>query len=136
MLFRSTVVGPHTPSAGRPQFDWNSLSAAAVRGAGRATAAFSPALFERLKALKAFQMANMYRHERVMNVMTRAQKAVGDLFGAFLADPSAMPEDWAAACDGPGQARTARAVADYIAGMTDRFALQEYKRIFHMDFLL
>ena len=111
-------------------------SVSAVRAEPDVLAAFSAGFAQEMSALKGYLFRHMYRHERVMNVMTRAQKAVGDLFGAFLADPSAMPEDWAAACDGPGQARTARAVADYIAGMTDRFALQEYKRIFHMDFLL
>jgi dGTPase len=108
-------------------------SAAAVRGAGRATAAFSPPLFERLKALKAFQMKNMYRHERVTASMTRAQAVVTDLYEAFVADPSLLPGDW------PQAARAAEpgtAARDYIAGMTDRFALAEYARVFRTEIQL
>ncbi len=108
-------------------------SAAAVRGAGRATAAFSPALFERLKALKAFQMANMYRHERVTASMTRAQGLVTDLYKAFVAEPALLPDDWAAAARAAAPGTVAR---DYIAGMTDRFALAEYERVFRTQIQL
>ena len=108
-------------------------SAVALRAAGKATAAFSPGLFERLKALKAFQMKNMYRHERVTASMTRAQAVVTDLYEAFVADPSLLPGDW------PGEARAAEpgtVARDYIAGMTDRFALAEYARVFRTEIQL
>jgi dGTPase len=108
-------------------------SAASVRGAGRATAAFSPALFARLKALKAFQMKNMYRHERVTASMTRAQAVVTDLYEAFVADPSLLPADWADAARAAEPGTVAR---DYIAGMTDRFALAEYARVFRNEIQL
>ena len=78
----------------------------------------------------------MYRHPRVVQVMENAQLALTQLFGAFMADPSLLPKDWMASCGAPGDRVTARAVCDYIAGMTDRFALQEYRRIFHMEFAL
>ncbi len=112
------------------------LSADAVRGHHTPLAAFSPAFWQEVLQLKDFLFRHMYRHKRVMDVMTNAQKALADLFEAFLNDPAAMPEDWSQACGQPGEAQTARAVSDYIAGMTDRFALQEYKRIFHMEFRL
>jgi dGTPase len=108
-------------------------SAAALRGAGRATAAFSPALLERVKALKSFQMRNMYRHPRVAGSMNRAQAVVTDLFEAFVADPSLLPPDWAESARKGVPGTVAR---DYIAGMTDRFALAEYHRVFHTEIQL
>jgi dGTPase len=106
----------------------NLSSASVVRRAGRATAAFSPALFQRLKALKAFQMQNMYRHPRVMASMTRAQAVVTDLYEAFVAEPGLLPADWAQSAR---QAVSGTVARDYIAGMTDRYALAEYSRVFH-----
>ena len=57
-------------------------------------------------------------------------------FGALMADPKLLPEDWGAQCGKPLDRRTARAVCDYVAGMTDRFLLQEYHRIFLKEFPL
>jgi dGTPase len=87
-------------------------------------------------ALKEFLFARMYHHPRVMASMQKAQTVVGDLFRAFSGDPSLLPADWAASCGAPGEAQTARVVRDYIAGMTDRYALQEHKRIFHTEIAL
>jgi dGTPase len=111
----------------------NFISAAALRGAGRAMAAFSPALLERVKALKAFQMQNMYRHPRIAGSMTRAQAVVTDLYEGFVADPSLLPAEWAQAARDAIPGTVAR---DYIAGMTDRFALAEYARVFHNEIQL
>ena len=108
-------------------------SATDLRGAGRATAAFSPHLLARLKALKAFQMQNMYRHPKVMGSMTRAQAVVTDLYEAFVADPALLPQDWARAAQAAVPGTVAR---DYIAGMTDRFALTEYSRVFRTEIQL
>jgi dGTPase len=108
-------------------------SAAELRGAGRAMAAFSPALMERLKALKSFQMERMYRHPRVMASMTRAQAVVTDLYEAFVADPDLLPPDWARAARDAVPGTVAR---DYIAGMTDNFAMAEYGRVFHTQITL
>jgi dGTPase len=108
-------------------------SAASVRAAGRATAAFSPALFERLTALKAFQMRTMYRHSRIEASMIRAKAVVTDLYEAFVADPSLLPVDWAEAARGAVPGTVAR---DYIAGMTDRYALAEYARVFKNEITL
>ena len=95
-------------------------STAAVRAQGRATANFSPGLLARLKALKAFQMHNMYRHPRVMAAMTRAQAVVTDLYEGFVADPGLLPPDWAQAA---AEAVPGTVARDYIDGMTDRYAL-------------
>ena len=108
-------------------------SAAALRGAGRAMAAFSPPVLRRLKALKAFQMQNMYRHPRITASMTRAQAVVTDLYEAFVAEPGLLPPDWAQAAANAVPGTVAR---DYIAGMTDRFALAEYARVFKTEIAL
>jgi dGTPase len=108
-------------------------SAAQLRRAGRAVAAFTPALLERLKALKSFQMQNMYRHPKVTGSMVRAQAVVTDLYEAFVAEPSLLPQDWALAAQDAVPGTVAR---DYIAGMTDRYALEEYSRVFHTEIQL
>src|SRR5882757_1485221 len=107
--------------------------AAALRGAGRAMASFSPALLERVKALKAFQMQNMYRHPRIAGTMIRAQAVVTDLYEGFVADPGLLPAEWADAARDAVPGTVAR---DYIAGMTDRFALAEYARVFRTEIQL
>jgi len=105
-------------------------SAAAVRGAGRAMVEFSPARWDEVKALKAFLFARMYRHPQVMAVRERVSAVVTDLYEAFLADPGLLPPDWAASCGMGGDQATGRVARDYIAGMTDSFALSEYGRVF------
>ena len=74
-----------------------------------------------------------HRHPRVIGSMEKAKAVVTDLFEAFAADPGLLPPDWAAACGAPGDDATGRVVRDYIAGMTDRFALAEYARIFRTE---
>ena len=99
----------------------------AVRAAGAPVIAFSDAMATDLKAIRAFLMARMYRHWRVIRMRTKAARVVEELFALFMADPRALPPDWAAACAGAEAPARARVVADYIAGMTDRFALQEHR---------
>ena len=101
-----------------------------MRAAAAATASFSPALLARLQALKAFQMRNIYRHPKVTGSMSRAQAVVTDLYEAFVADPHRLPADWAQAAQDAVPGTVAR---DYIAGMTDRYALAEYARVFHTE---
>ena len=71
-----------------------------------------------------------------MGTMYQAKEVVIELFAAFSGDPSLLPEDWAARCGAPQDAVTGGVVRDYIAGMTDRFALSEYDRIFHKEIAL
>ncbi|HXL99162.1 MAG TPA: deoxyguanosinetriphosphate triphosphohydrolase [Rhizomicrobium sp.] len=114
----------------------NPRSAGDVRRAGRAMVAFSATMAPEFAALKAFLFARMYRHPRVMASMDKAKGVVTELFGAFSGDPALLPSDWAALCGAPGDAVTAGVVRDYIAGMTDRFALQEHGRIFRTEIAL
>ena len=111
-------------------------SAADVRNGGAATAAFSSDVSGEIAGLKEFLMQHMYRHPRVLQVMRNAQDMLSRLFEALLSDPSLLPADWRLRCGAPRDAATAHAVCDYVAGMTDRFAAQEYRRIFHMEFPL
>ena len=102
-------------------------SLADVRAAGRALIAFSPAMAEAEREIKAFLFTRMYRHPEVNRIRAKADAMVRALYSAYLANPSVMPPDWASRAksgDSP------RAVGDYIAGMTDRFALSEYRRLF------
>jgi len=105
-------------------------SAEDVRACGVALAAFSPQMTDAVEAIKRFLFAHMYRHPRVMVPIGRAKAVVAELFAAFSAEPAKMPPDWAALCGAPGDAATGGVVRDYIAGMTDRYVLTEYARVF------
>jgi dGTPase len=87
---------------------------------------FSPAMQHETAQLKAFLFASLYRHPRVLETMDKARQVVGGLFAAYVNDPAAMQ---AGADTGAPQAQTYRRVADYIAGMTDRFASREHQRL-------
>ncbi len=108
-------------------------SAAAIRAHCGPLAAFSDTMADEVAALKDFLFVRMYRHPRVVQSMQAAQRVVADLFGAFMGDPALLPADWGRLCLGTGETATVSVVRDYIAGMTDRFALQEHGRIFHTE---
>jgi dGTPase len=101
-----------------------------IRMAGTPAVAFSPAFDEADAAIKGFLHPRMYRHPRLMAVRQDADQIVRDLFGRFVAEPQAMPEEWQAGLVTGDEGRLARRVADYIAGMTDRYALLEHRRLF------
>ncbi|HLU04655.1 MAG TPA: deoxyguanosinetriphosphate triphosphohydrolase [Advenella sp.] len=87
---------------------------------------FSQAMRTQADELKSFLMHNLYRHYKVMRMANKAGTIVQSLFKAFLDDPRLMPIDYRY----DDERRQARAIADYIAGMTDRYAIKEYKRLF------
>jgi dGTPase len=101
-----------------------------IRRSAQATAAFSAALGGDVLRLKSFLFERVYRHERVLGVMRDAQTIVGDLFARYMAQPEVMPEAWHAASGGLEPRRRARLIADFVAGMTDRYALAEHRRLF------
>ena len=72
----------------------------------------------------------MYRHYKVNRMTAKAKRVVRDLFTQFFDDPDCLPDEWRSRADGAGTPRTARVVADYIAGMTDGYALREHSRLF------
>jgi dGTPase len=101
-----------------------------VRALGTQLCGFSVDMAAKDKALKEFLWANMYRHAEVNRMSEHAQRVVRDLFGALLGDPGLLPESWRKGLNGSDKMKTARRVADYIAGMTDRFAQDEHTRLF------
>ena len=104
-------------------------SAAEIRALGRPVAAFSPAVESAQKQVKAFLFAHMYRHPKVNRMTAHAAEVVRALFHRYRAEPALLPEPWREAAAG-SDARHARVVADYIAGMTDNYALDEHRRLF------
>ncbi|MCB1347524.1 MAG: dNTP triphosphohydrolase, partial [Maritimibacter sp.] len=109
----------------------NPQSADEVRHAGRPVIRFSEEMFAQLKDVRSFLFTRVYRAPSVMETRAQVTKVVNELFPAFLADTSLLPEEWredvAAAAD---ETQLARIVGDYIAGMTDRFALETHARMF------
>ena len=101
----------------------------AVRRRGRATAAFSETMAANDRALKAFLYENMYAHPKVRRETDEARDVVRNLFGLFFDRPDRLPLPWRRRAEAGGEARRARVIADYIAGMTDRFALNEHDRL-------
>ena len=101
-----------------------------VRGLSHAVAAFSDDMKKNDRGLKDFLFSNMYRHERVTAMTSEAKQVVADLFRLFIAEPGRLPDDWSRKAGRPETTETAELVADYIAGMTDRYALGEHERLF------
>jgi dGTPase len=108
-------------------------SADEVRGLAAPLVAFSPDLKKADQELRGFLFENMYRHYRVNRSISKAKRVVSDLFELFLAEPGVLPTEWQGRCGAPQSEGTARVVCDYIAGMTDRYALLEHRRLFQVD---
>ncbi len=108
-------------------------SADAVRRAGAPVVGFSPEMQRNDAALKAFLRTNMYRHYKLNRMTSKARRLVRDLFELFVAEPGCLPTEWRRRAGAPATTETARVVADYIAGMTDRFAADEYRRLFDVQ---
>jgi dGTPase len=105
-------------------------SADDVRHAGRQLIAFSPDITDAEKGIKVFLKQHMYRHERVMRVMREAEEIVVELFACYQQRPSELPPEWRDGAESEGEAVHARRIGNFIAGMTDRFALTEHQRLF------
>jgi dGTPase len=105
-------------------------SADKVRHAPTAMVAFSSEMQRELDRLRPFLFARVYRHPRVARIMGEAECVVGDLFARYREDPEALPSEWREQAPPQSSSAYARHVADFIAGMTDRFALAEHRRLF------
>ncbi|MBZ9700472.1 MULTISPECIES: deoxyguanosinetriphosphate triphosphohydrolase [unclassified Mesorhizobium] len=105
-------------------------SADAVRAAGETMVTFSAEMAIAEKELKAFLYKHLYRHKEVMRVRADAERIVRDLFDVYFADPRAMPDGWREGLDRAEDRIKARSVADFLAGMTDTYALKEHRRLF------
>lgn len=104
-------------------------SPAEVRAAGRATAAFSPALAEAERRLKTFMYAKLYHHPQQLTTAARARAVTAELYAAFAQDARLMEQGWQERLPAEEPQRS-RHIADYIAGMTDRFAIAAHARIY------
>ena len=104
-----------------------------VRARKRAMVQFGVQMAENNRVLQAFLSTRMYRHERVLEIMDRAQRVIRDLFGAYMNDASLLPEDWRDDNSFGDKTHYARQVCDFLSGMTDRFALDQHKRLFDLD---
>ena len=110
-------------------------SAEDVRALGRPLVAFSPAMYEDLGRLRAFLFARMYRHHRVNRTRSAARRILRELFALYMDEPDVLPPAWLARTQGADELKRARVVCDYVAGMTDRFAIEEHRRLLGLDAL-
>jgi dGTPase len=108
------------------QYDVQSL---ADVQAAPALVSFSAEIYEQNREMKAFLHTQLYRHYRVMRMSAKARRIIGDLFQAFMDDKRMLPPQYIRQTE----QEQARAVADYIAGMTDRYAIREHRRIFAVE---
>ncbi|VXC70971.1 Deoxyguanosinetriphosphate triphosphohydrolase-like protein [Oceanicaulis sp. 350] len=105
----------------------------AVRSLDQPVVAFSDGMTESLAAVRRFLYANMYLHYKVKRMKEKGKMVVRDLFSAFLSDPMLLPTELQREANGAGAEATARVVCDYIAGMTDRYAIEEHRKLFHVE---
>lgn len=104
-----------------------------IRRLGKPVVGFSPEMYEVNKQLKAFLHKNMYRHYKVNRMASKARRVVAELFEFFMDNPDCLPTGWREQAGPAGSTKTAQLVNDFIAGMTDRFALDEHQRIFDVQ---
>lgn len=101
-----------------------------VRAMGAPLIGFSEDMASADRALKSFLFERMYRHSRVNRMGSKARRVVRELFQLFLDEPQCLPETWRHRASSVDDPEAARVVSDYIAGMTDRYALEEHARLF------
>ncbi|MEM8646221.1 MAG: deoxyguanosinetriphosphate triphosphohydrolase [Pseudomonadota bacterium] len=129
----STMVGDVVAETRKRAQKAKIESADDVRQMGRPLVAFSAQMTEDNRVLQRFLSRRMYKHERVMDIMARAQRVVANLFDAYMANQDALPEGWRLDNELQEERVRARHISDFIAGMTDRYALDEHKRLFDLD---
>jgi dGTPase len=103
-----------------------------VRLHGSALVGFSETLDAENRALKEFLFERMYRHYRVNRMTSKARRVIADLFTIYVDEPECLPQEWRPGAEQADRTARARHVADYIAGMTDRFALDEHRRLYDL----
>jgi dGTPase len=104
-------------------------SPAEIRHSSAPVVAFSSEMQENDQALKKFLFERMYRHYKLNRMSSKAKRVVRELFQLLIAEPGCLPTEWQRSAGAPHSLETARVVCDYIAGMTDRYALDEYRRL-------
>jgi dGTPase len=104
-------------------------SADDVRGLDHPVIGFSEGMAKQESGMKAFLFENMYRHDKVNQMTSEARRVVRDLFALFLETPEYLPAEWRGKLNGAESQAAGQVVCDYVAGMTDRFALDEHQRL-------
>ncbi|MAI92089.1 deoxyguanosinetriphosphate triphosphohydrolase [Ponticaulis sp.] len=107
-----------------------------VRHLNEPLVAFSDELHEEQKELRRFLMERMYRHYKVNRKRSQAKRILKELFALFLEEPDTLPPPWNEAAQQATRDARARIVCDYIAGMTDNFAIEEHRRLFNLDAMM
>jgi len=105
------------------------VAAADIRGLGQPVVAFSNAMVQKDRAIKSFLFEHMYRHPSVTQETETARQVVQELFQGFMEAPERLPAQWRKLTNGAGTRETARVIADYIAGMTDRYAKRAHRQL-------
>jgi len=124
------MVSDLIDETGKRLADSAARSADEVRLLKAPVVSFSDEMSRNDRALKEFLFERMYRHYRVNRMSSKARRVIHDLFSLYLAEPQCLPREWRESAGGPDEPQTARVAADYLAGMTDRFALDEHHRLF------
>ncbi len=101
----------------------------AIRRAKHPVVGFSAPMAQANRVIKDFLFARMYRHWRVNRMTTKARRLTEELFRLLQADPTLLPDDWRGRAGEAGTQRAATVVGDYVAGMTDRYAMDEHRRL-------
>ena len=104
-----------------------------VRSLGRQMIQFSPAVLQDLARLRAFLHERMYRHFRVNRSRSVSRRIIGEMFQLFMTEPDVLPGEWSVNAGALEDKERARHVCDYIAGMTDRYAIEEHRKLFRLD---
>ena len=113
--------------------DLNPKSPDDIRANNRPIAGFSESMRANDAALKKFLFENMYRHYKLNRMTSKAKRVVKELFKLLVKEPECLPDELQAKCKNTSSTDTARVVADHIAGMTDRYALDEYQNLFDVQ---
>jgi len=125
----NTLITDLVAETGRRLAKLNPGNPDAIRRAKAPVVAFSPPVAEANQAIKDFLRSRMYRHWRVNRMTAKARRLTEELFRLLHADPTMLPDDWRARAGEPGTQRAAMIVGDYVAGMTDRYAMDEHRRL-------
>ncbi len=130
----NTLVGDIIAESERRLTKLAPASPDAIRRHKHRVISFSPAMEDANRAIKEFLFARMYRHWRVNRMAAKAKRLTEDLFQKLHADPAMLPDDWRARAGEGRQQRSATIVCDYVAGMTDRYAMDEHRRLTDITF--
>jgi len=98
--------------------------------------AFSDVLEQDQRALRAFLYERMYKHYKVNRMRSQAKRILRELFDLFMAEPETLPDLWRQDAEQAPGTRRARLVCDYLAGMTDNYAIELHRRLFSMESML